>query len=85
MSDSEPLLQCQRFRVVRATRTNPDGVERTRDVIRHPGAVAILPLLDDGRICLIRNFRVSVGAVLIEIPAGTLEPEKTPTRRPAAS
>ena len=78
MTDSEPLFQGERFRVVRATHANPDGVERTREVIRHPGAVAILPLLDDGRICLIRNFRVSVGTTLIEIPAGTLEPDEDP-------
>jgi ADP-ribose pyrophosphatase len=78
MSDSEPLFQGTRFRVVRAAQTTPEGVERSREVIRHPGAVAILPLLDDGRICLIRNFRVSVGAVLIEIPAGTLEAGEDP-------
>jgi ADP-ribose pyrophosphatase len=78
MSDSEPLFQGQRFRVVQAAAMTPEGVRRSREVIRHPGAVAILPLLDDGRICLIRNFRVSVGAALIEIPAGTLEPGEDP-------
>jgi ADP-ribose pyrophosphatase len=78
MTDSETLFQSQRFRVVRATQTTPDGLQRSREVIRHPGAVAILPLLDDGRICLIYNYRVSVGQTLIEIPAGTLEPGEDP-------
>ena len=45
-----------------------------RDVVRHPGSVAIVPRLPDGMICLIKNHRVSVGQALIEIPAGTMEP-----------
>jgi ADP-ribose pyrophosphatase len=49
-----------------------------RDVIIHPGAVAILPLLDSNRVCLVRNRRPIVGKVLIEIPAGTLEPGEKP-------
>ena len=38
----------------------------------------ILPLLDDGRVCLIRNERIAVGKTLIELPAGTLEPGEPP-------
>jgi len=38
----------------------------------------ILPLLDDGRVCLIRNWRVAVAKTLIELPAGTLEPPEPP-------
>ena len=49
-----------------------------RETVQHPGAVAILPLLDDGRVCLIRNFRTAVGQTLIELPAGTLEPPEAP-------
>ncbi len=45
-----------------------------RDVILHPGAVAILPLIDAGHVCLLRNHRATVGDTLWEIPAGTLEP-----------
>jgi ADP-ribose pyrophosphatase len=55
-----------------------DGSIRTREIVRHPGAVVILPLVDDDRVCLIHNFRVSVGAELIELPAGTLEPGEEP-------
>jgi ADP-ribose pyrophosphatase len=47
-----------------------------REVVRHPGAVIILPLLQEGRcppkVVLIRNFRVSLGRELLELPAGTL-------------
>jgi ADP-ribose pyrophosphatase len=51
-----------------------------RDVVLHPGAVAILPLLADGRVCLLRNRRPVVGETLWEIPAGTLDPGETPER-----
>jgi ADP-ribose pyrophosphatase len=52
----------------------PRGGTIQRDVVLHPGAVAILPLADDGRVCLLRNHRFIVGEVLWEVPAGTLEP-----------
>ena len=51
-----------------------DGQIVRRDVVLHPGAVAILPLIDAGHVCLLRNERPSVGETLWEIPAGTLEP-----------
>jgi len=47
-------------------------------VIRHPGAVAIVPVLSDKRVCLIRNRRVAVARELIELPAGTREPGEDP-------
>ena len=50
----------------------------TREVVRHPGAVVIVPVLDDGRICLIKNFRISLNQELLELPAGTLEPPEPP-------
>jgi ADP-ribose pyrophosphatase len=48
----------------------PDGGTATREYIQHPGAVAVLPLLDDGRVVLVRQFRYPVGKVLLELPAG---------------
>jgi ADP-ribose pyrophosphatase len=50
-----------------------DGRTVRRDVVLHPGAVAVLPLVDAGHVCLLRNHRPVVGEVLWEIPAGTLE------------
>ena len=56
----------------------PDGRENSREVIEHPGAVAIVPLVDDDHVCLIRNFRLAIERWLLEIPAGTLEPGEDP-------
>ncbi|MBX3414139.1 MAG: NUDIX hydrolase [Pirellulales bacterium] len=74
----ELLLQAQRFRVERHAGISPTGKLHVRETVRHPGAVTIVPLFDDGRICLIRNFRLSVGTTLVELPAGTLEPGEPP-------
>lgn len=52
----------------------PDGATVRRDVVLHPGAVAVLPLVDSSHVCLLRNERPVVGQTLWEIPAGTLEP-----------
>ena len=58
----------------------PDGREATREYVRHPGAVAVVPVLDDGRVVLVRQYRYPVGRVLLEFPAGKLEPGE-PTLR----
>jgi len=71
--DEELLLECQIFNVVRKWTEGTDGRRHVRQVIRHPGAVVILPRLDDGRVVLIRNYRAAVGRHLLELPAGTLE------------
>ena len=68
------LLQTARFSVTEVSRPG----QPTKAVVRHPGAVAIIPLLSDGRICLIKNYRVAAGKSLIEIPAGTLELDGDP-------
>jgi len=52
----------------------PDGSQGVREYIRHPGAVAIVPLFDDGRVLLERQFRYPHGREFIELPAGKLEP-----------
>jgi ADP-ribose pyrophosphatase len=52
----------------------PGGQIVRRDLVLHPGAVAILPLVDADHVCLLRNVRPAVGETLWEIPAGTLEP-----------
>ncbi len=56
----------------------PDGTTVRRDVIVHPGAVVILPMVDDAHVCLLRNHRPIVGETLWELPAGTLEPGEPP-------
>ncbi len=74
----ELLLETPRFRVERVYYDDAHGQRSTKDVIRHPGAVVVLPVLGDGRICLIRNRRVTVGETLWEAPAGTLDPPESP-------
>lgn len=79
MSNSpELLLTTGRFRVERVRQPIAGGGTREREVVRHPGAVVILPLVEDDRVCLIRNFRISVNQTLLELPAGTLEPGEDP-------
>ncbi len=56
----------------------PNGRIARREIVEHHGAVAIVPLLDSETVLLIRQYRQAVGEVLLEIPAGTLEPGESP-------
>jgi ADP-ribose pyrophosphatase len=51
----------------------PDGREMTWEVVRHPGASAVVPVADDGRVLLVRQSRHTVASRLLEIPAGKLD------------
>ena len=75
----EILLETARFRVVEYTVATA-GEQRPlkKQVVVHPGAVVILPLLEGDRVCLIRNFRIAVDRELIELPAGTLDRPESP-------
>lgn len=75
---SEHLLTARRFEVHRVTHELQSGATLQREVVRHPGSVVIIPRLNDGRLCLIRNYRVAVDQTLIELPAGTLEAGEPP-------
>jgi ADP-ribose pyrophosphatase len=66
------------FDINRLTVELPDGRTATRDVLRHPGAVGIVALTGDGRICLVRQYRTSLGRVTVEIPAGKLDVGEDP-------
>lgn len=78
MNQSRHLLVTERFSVEEVTHQLPDGRTSTRAIVRHPGAVAVIPLVSPDQVCLIRNYRVSVEQTLLEIPAGTLEPNEPP-------
>jgi ADP-ribose pyrophosphatase len=56
----------------------PDGGEATREYIVHPGAVAMVPVLPDGRLITVRQFRYPQNRVFIEFPAGKLDPGESP-------
>ena len=56
----------------------PDGSTALREVVEHPGGVAVLPLEDDGTVWCVRQYRYPFAEELLEIPAGRLEPGETP-------
>lgn len=56
----------------------PNGRRAEFEVLHHPGGAAVLPLLDDGRVVLIRQYRSALNGMLLEIPAGRLEPNESP-------
>lgn len=55
-----------------------DGTVADREVVVHRGAVALVPMVDREHVCLIRNYRHSVGRELIELPAGTIDEGESP-------
>ena len=71
------LLQAKKFRVVERTEQRVSGPVR-QEIILHPGAVAILPVIDSEHLCLIKNRRMAVAETLVELPAGTLEMGEEP-------
>lgn len=66
------------FKVYKDAVRLPDGSESTREFIRHPGAVLIVPLFDDGRVLLERQFRYPPGVEMVEVPAGKREAGEDP-------
>ncbi len=58
----------------------PDGAEENFDFIKHKGAAAVIPVLDDGRIVMVRQYRNAIDSYTIEIPAGGLNGADEPTR-----
>jgi 8-oxo-dGTP pyrophosphatase MutT (NUDIX family) len=81
----EELFRAWLFRVDRFHLLGPDDKPFDRFVIRHPGAVTIVPVHDDGTVSLVRQYRAAVDALVLEIPAGTRDkdgeaPEATARR-----
>lgn len=81
--DARILFRGRRFRIEEVQQTLDDGSKHPREVVRHPGAVVILPILHDQRVCLIHSFRAAVNAWIWELPAGTLEPGIPPDEQAA--
>ena len=71
----EELLAAKVFRVDRFHLLDPDGRPFDRFVIRHPGAVTVVPLHEDGTVTLVRQYRAAVDDMVLEIPAGTRDQE----------
>ncbi|WP_346354193.1 NUDIX hydrolase [Azotosporobacter soli] len=60
------------------TVTLPNGRQATREFIKHPGAVAVVPFTENGDVLMVRQFRYPTGCELLEIPAGKLDPGEQP-------
>jgi ADP-ribose pyrophosphatase len=71
----EELFRAWLFRVDRFHLLDPDDEPFDRFVIRHPGAVTVVPVHDDGTVTLVRQYRAAVDTLVLETPAGTLDKE----------
>lgn len=56
----------------------PDGNVSKRELVKHPGAVAVIPVTRDGKIVLVKQYRKPLERTLVEIPAGKIEPNEEP-------
>ena len=75
---SQQVWQGRFFGVQRDMVALPDGQQALREYIRHPGAVMVVPILDDGRLVLERQYRHPMGRVMLEFPAGKLDAGEPP-------
>jgi ADP-ribose pyrophosphatase len=75
---SKILYKGKVFSLRRDTVIEPGGVRADRDIVVHPGSVVVLPILPDGRVLLIRQYRHAAGDFLWELVAGRKEPHETP-------
>ena len=71
---TETLLQGHFLHAVRDQVRLPNGRTANREYIIHPGAVMVIPLFDDGRVLMERQYRHPMGRVMVEFPAGKLDP-----------
>jgi ADP-ribose pyrophosphatase len=77
---SRTVMRGKVFDVRRDRVREPGGVEAMRDVVVHYGSVVLLPVLDDGRILLVRQYRHAAGQFLWELVAGRIERGENPVR-----
>lgn len=83
MNETPHLLRSReiykgRIFTVRVDTIEDDGKERNLDIVQHPGSVAIIPILDDGHVVLVRQYRHATERAMWEIPAGTAETGEEP-------
>jgi ADP-ribose pyrophosphatase len=76
----ETVFNGKLLRLDRGTVRLDDGREAQREVVVHPGGVAIVPVLGD-TVVFVRQFRIAIGREVLEIPAGKFEPGDTPEHR----
>ena len=71
--ERHPLHEGRYISLYRDVVLDGNGERREREVVLHPGAVAMIPLLPDGRLLLVRQYRHAAGEMCLELPAGTLD------------
>lgn len=76
---SNKVYQGRILDVALETHAMPDGRQSNFEIIRHPGGAAVLPVLPDGQLLLIQQFRPAIGMMVYEIPAGRLEANESPS------
>ena len=74
----EVLFEGRMLRVERDMVRLPNGLETSREVVRHPGAVGIIALQDQ-QVLLVRQYRYAIAQKTLEIPAGKLDPQESPS------
>jgi 8-oxo-dGTP pyrophosphatase MutT (NUDIX family) len=67
------------FQVVSVEYEGPAGDRFERDIVRHPGAVVVVPVTEDDKVIMVRQFRAAIGTHLLEVPAGKRDVEGEPT------
>lgn len=75
--DGEVLFKGRLLRLERDTVQLPNGLQTSREVVRHPGAVGIIAVKDQ-RVLLVRQYRYAIAQMTLEIPAGKLDPQELP-------
>ena len=75
---SEPVYDGKLLHVRRDTVRLPDGHEAVREWITHPGAVVVIPVLDNGKLLFERQFRYPLRRIFIELPAGKIDTGEHP-------
>jgi ADP-ribose pyrophosphatase len=78
VTSSETIFKGRVFNLQRDQVIEPSGMKVTREIIVHPGSVVVLPVLPDGRIVMIRQYRHAAGQYLWELVAGHKEPGEDP-------
>ncbi len=76
--ETEEIFQGRLLHVKRDRVQMPDGTEGVREWIDHPGAAAVVPLLPDGRVVLVRQYRYGPGMTFLELPAGKFDGAERP-------
>ncbi len=76
----EIILQANKFKVVRRLIDTGRGEPVSKELVIHPGSAVVLPITDDGKVVMVKNWRWSIDRELLELPAGTVEPLEEPEK-----